>query len=321
MRLWAVGGKGTPSFEGRAAHRRLGLTGSWDKTARVWDVATGREIQRLEGHTEMVKSVAFSPDGRWALTGSNDKTTRLWDVATGREVRRIEGDSLVNSVAFTPDGRLALVQTDDEVRVLGVATGQEIRRLPDFGGSAMAISADGRLALTSPKDGMARLWEVATGREVRHVQVEQAILNSVALSPDARWALTSNDHERNVRMWEVATGLEIRQLEGHSAAVLSEVFSPDGRWILTASWDGTTRLWDAATGDWRATLVSFKGGGWAVVDPEGRYDAADPDNSPGLHWVTGRCISSASASFGAATIRRACCGASCKGRRCPRCAG
>jgi uncharacterized caspase-like protein len=62
-------------------------------------------------------------------------------------------------------------------------------------------------------------------------------------------------------------------------------FSPDGRWALTGSGDGSTRLWDAASGKWLATLVSFREGGWAVVDPEGRYDASDPDDATGLHFV------------------------------------
>src|SRR5438046_2099772 len=88
---------------------RWALTGSWDSTARVWDVATGQEIRRLEGHSREVSSVAFSPDGRWALTGSWDNIARLFDVATGREIRRLEGHSAsVVSVAFSADGRWAL---------------------------------------------------------------------------------------------------------------------------------------------------------------------------------------------------------------------
>ena len=60
-------------------------TGSWDGTARLWEVARGREITTLRGHEDKVSSVAFSPDGRTLATGSWDRTTRLWEVATGRE--------------------------------------------------------------------------------------------------------------------------------------------------------------------------------------------------------------------------------------------
>src|ERR1017187_6894965 len=71
---------------------RWALTGSGDNTARLWEVATGKEIRLLK-HSSSVTSVAFSPDGRWALTGSMDKTARVWEVATGKEIRRLEGHS------------------------------------------------------------------------------------------------------------------------------------------------------------------------------------------------------------------------------------
>jgi hypothetical protein len=94
---------------------RLALTGSWDKTARLWDVASGRQVRRLAGHAAPVLSVALSPDGRLALTGSDDGTARLWDVASGREVRQLAGHTGgVNSVAFSPDGRLALTGSRDK---------------------------------------------------------------------------------------------------------------------------------------------------------------------------------------------------------------
>ena len=87
---------------------RWALTGSDDKTARLWEVATGTEMRRLD-HSDEVTSVAFSPDGQQALTGSWDKTARLWDVATGKEIHRLEGHSMsVRSVAFSADGRWAL---------------------------------------------------------------------------------------------------------------------------------------------------------------------------------------------------------------------
>ena len=82
------------------------LTGSRDKTARLWDVKTGKELRRFEGHSSSVSSVAYSPIGHRVLTGSEDKTARLWDVETGTELRRFEGlsregsSSTVYSVAF-----------------------------------------------------------------------------------------------------------------------------------------------------------------------------------------------------------------------------
>jgi len=68
------------------------LTGSDDKTARLWDRETGKELRKFEGHRGAIETSAFSPDGRYVLTGSKDKTARLWDRERGKEVRRFEGD-------------------------------------------------------------------------------------------------------------------------------------------------------------------------------------------------------------------------------------
>ncbi|MEU9214431.1 WD40 repeat domain-containing protein, partial [Streptomyces sp. NPDC048415] len=96
-------------------------TGSYDKTTRLWDVATGRALTTFAGHTDVVTSVAFSPDGHTLATGSYDKTTRLWDVATGRALTTFAGHTdWVLSVAFSPDkGTLATGSSDQTVRLWG----------------------------------------------------------------------------------------------------------------------------------------------------------------------------------------------------------
>ncbi len=91
------------------------LTGSWDKTARLWDAATGRAIRAFKGHRSSVSAVAFSPDGRRVLTGSEDKTARLWDAATGTEIRTFKGhENFVTSVTFSPGGERVLTGSDDK---------------------------------------------------------------------------------------------------------------------------------------------------------------------------------------------------------------
>jgi WD40 repeat protein len=84
---------------------------------------------------------------------------------------------------------------------------------------------------------------------------------------------------------EVATGREVRRFEGDSNTVESVTFSPNGHWALTGGNDGATRYFDVATGQLVATAVSFRARGWAVVDPEGRFDTSDLDGGAPLHWI------------------------------------
>ncbi len=140
------------------------VTGSGDQTARLWDLATGQELRRFEGHEIGVDSVAFSPDGTQIVTGSFDQTARLWDVATGQELCRFEGhEGGVASVAFSPDGtQIVTGSRDQTARLWDVATGQELRRFEghEVRVLSVAFSPDGTQIVTGSGDQTARLWDV-----------------------------------------------------------------------------------------------------------------------------------------------------------------
>ena len=90
-----------------------------DKTARIWDAATAKEIAVLRGHDDAVHSAAFSPDGSRIVTASGDKTARIWDAATAKEIAVLRGhDDAVQSAAFSPDGsRIVTASTDNTARI------------------------------------------------------------------------------------------------------------------------------------------------------------------------------------------------------------
>ena len=83
------------------------LRGSWDQTIKLWDVTTRERIATLEGHTDGVAAVSFSPDGTLLASGSWDQTIKLWDVTTRERIATLEGHrSEVAAVSFSPDGTL-----------------------------------------------------------------------------------------------------------------------------------------------------------------------------------------------------------------------
>ncbi|MBS0264910.1 MAG: TIR domain-containing protein, partial [Planctomycetes bacterium] len=228
------------------------LTGSEDKTVRLWDARTGKCLRVLEGHSDSVWSVAWSADGQQLLSGSEDKTVRLWDARTGKCLRVLEGHSAsVWSVALSADGKQALSGSEDTtVRLWDARTGNCLRVLEGHGGPILSVawSADGQQALSCSDDNWARLWDVRTGKCQRVLEGHTARILSVTWSADGQQVL-SGSKDNTVRVWDAQTGKCLRVLEGHLDGVWSVAWSPDGKQALSGSVDGTVRLWDTRTGN------------------------------------------------------------------------
>jgi dipeptidyl aminopeptidase/acylaminoacyl peptidase len=184
--------------------RRI-VTGSEDKTARVWDATTGRELLTFEGHKGYVLSVAFSPDGQRIVTGGgpwgegkHPGEVNVWDAATGRLLHDLQGHTYcVWSVAFSPDGQRIITSAGDwaygpgEVKVWDAVTGQEALTLTGHarGVRSVTFSPDGQRIATGSEDLTARVWDAATG-QVLHVLEHSNAVSSVAFSPDGRRIVT-----------------------------------------------------------------------------------------------------------------------------------
>jgi WD40 repeat protein len=261
---------------------RWGLSGSYDKTLRLWDLTSGECLRSFEGHTGTLSSVAFSPDGRWGLSGSRDGTLRLWDLVSGQCLRTLKGHSdTVSSVAFSPDGRWGFSASSDHSRRLwDLASGQCLRTFEGrCGVNFVEISPDGRWGLAgtdiwnlSETDyTMLRLWDLTSGECLRSFEGHTSKLSSAAISPDGRWGL-SGSYDKTLRLWDLTSGQCLRTFEGHSDGVSSVAFSPDARWGLSGSGDKTLRLWDLTSGQ---CLRTFEGHSDSIssvaFSPDGRW--------------------------------------------------
>jgi serine/threonine protein kinase len=219
-------------------------SGYRDKTIKLWEVKTGREINSLTGHSTTVNSVAFSPDGQVLASGSGDNTIKLWEVKTGREINTLSGHSYsVHSVAFSPDGKVLASGSNNNIKLWEVKTGREINDLSGHSHAvvSVAFSPDGKV-LASGSNNNIKLWEVKTGREIKTLTGYSHYVESVAFSPDGQ-VLASGSDDKTIKLWEVKTGREIKTLNGHSDFVESVAFSPDGQVLASGSRDNTIKLW------------------------------------------------------------------------------
>ncbi|KAH8835890.1 WD40-repeat-containing domain protein [Flagelloscypha sp. PMI_526] len=254
------------------------VSGSYDRTLRLWDASTGVPIgEPLRGHSDLVREVTFSPDGSRIASCSSDKTIRLWDAINGLPVAEPfrRHSASVECVAFSPDGtRLASGYGDGTIRVWDVATGSlvgEPLHHHQHSVYSVAFSPDGTRIASASGDKTILLWDAHSGTLIGEpLRGHSSSVRSVAFSPDGK-RLVSGSVDKTLRLWDTNIGTSIgAPLRGHSGQIESVAFSPDGIHVVSAS-GVTVRVWDASTGSLLgAPLVGHSGSVQSVAfSPDG----------------------------------------------------
>jgi WD40 repeat protein len=260
------------------------LTGSFDKTLKLWETATGKEIKTFAGqagHQQMVLSVAFSPDGRYVASGAADNTAKIWDSPLGVSQRDYVHADAVNAVALSPDGtRLAGAAKDSTVKIWNTADGKQLFNLAGHAGPVLgvAFSANGQLA-SCGGDKTVRIWNATNGQAIGTLGAHATAVNAVVLAPGANAAFSAGD-DGLIKIWNLPPKAP-RNLPAHNGAVTSLALAPDGQMIVTGSADKTVRLvnfdngqavrqWPAKTAAINTVAVNANKTTVAAGDAEGR---------------------------------------------------
>ncbi|MGM9847095.1 MAG: hypothetical protein ACI31F_03990 [Muribaculaceae bacterium] len=261
--------------------------------------AYSAKVFSLKGHImDVVRSVAYSPDGKYLVSGNWYNTIKLWDVSTGECIKTFEGHTEdVSSVAFSPDGNyIASGSWDKTIKLWNVATGECIKTFEGHAGSvySVAFSPDGKYIASGSSDNTLKLWNVKTGECVRTFDEHTSWVQSVAFSPDGKY-IASSSNDETIKLWNVTTGECIKTFEGHTYSVNSVAFSPDGKYIASGSWDKTIKLWNIATGECEKTFEGhIEWVNSVAFSPDGKYIVSYSNGCELKIWdiATGECIDS-----------------------------
>ena len=268
---------------------KLAISGSRDKTIKVWDLQTGTEVSTLEGHSSCVKAVTISPDGNLVLSTSYDSTVKVWDLRIGKELKTFTGlTGGEGCIAISPDGELAISAYEEVVKVWRLKTGEE---LSPFTGhtdrvTCIAICPNGKFVMTGSLDLTVRVWDLHTREELAVLTGHSDSGKAIPTSPD--WVImeSARDHktseflcqqlgndlmalmgrvtclaispdgklalsacEETVKVWSLQTKKEVHTFTAHSDWVNSVTFSPDGKLAFSVSNDNRVKVWNLQTGE------------------------------------------------------------------------
>ncbi len=225
------------------------VTGSKDRSIRVWDVNTAKVVRILQGHTHEITSLVFSSDGTQLASSSKDQSIRIWNLSSTDEHRNFAGhDGFVWSAVYSNDGKLfASGGADKKIVIRDAATGDILRTIPahSLAVTALAFNRDGSRLASSGGDQLVKLWDVKTGDLIKEFKGHTSAVMAVAFSNDDKQVL-SGGADKVARLWDVDKGTTAQVFPDVRSPISSVAIRKDGKQALLGCADGTLHIYDTA---------------------------------------------------------------------------
>jgi WD40 repeat protein/DNA-binding SARP family transcriptional activator len=240
-------------------------SGSADHTIRIWDVSTGQCLHLLQGHSNAVLRLVWSPDGHILASSSDDATIRLWDGQTGQCLRILQGhqNSIWSLDWSLTEPLLASGSADHTLRLWNPHRGDCLQVLQGYSACirALAWSTDNQTLAAGSDDHIIRLWHAQTGQCLKKLRGQLNRIWSLVWSPNHQMIAACSDNQA-IELWNPHTEEHLNILRGHTNWIWSLVWSQDSRRLISGSNDQTVRVWDVETGQ---CLTCFNWDGWVTA--------------------------------------------------------
>jgi WD40 repeat protein len=242
---------------------------AWSKDGKLLAVGTYREVKlfqmpggkllrTLGGHADVVRALAFSPDGSTLAAAGGvpgvGGEIRLWNPADGSLRKTLAGHAdCIYSFGWRPDGKqFATSSYDKTIRIWDAAKGESVAELKDHADAVFGLvyTASGKYLATGSADRSIRVWDGQTGKRLYTLAGHAEMVTALAAHPTAD-QIASVSADKTLRVWNLRPdGGDAARTSPSQPDVLTDVrYSPDGKWLVTASNDGTVKVWDASTGN------------------------------------------------------------------------
>ncbi len=230
--------------------RKYIITGSFDKSIKVWELESGNSLHTLEAHEQEVTAVNISSDGSKIITGSEDKTVKLWKLETGNMLRNFTGhNGAIFGVVMTPNDKYIISISEDKTAKIWNWHNKSLLRTLEghnFSINSVDVSPDGKTIATSGEKSI-KVWSWGNKEPSFSLEGHNFTVRSIAICSRGEY-LVSGSYDQTIKIWSLENQSLIKTLEGHKGGINSVAFSDDRNFVASGSGDKSLIVWDLNNG-------------------------------------------------------------------------